>query len=537
MSDCNLIDNTLSVRKVASQLMSIDETYLSLWFVENCIRKCAEVCPDVDTDTSLLNCITAIVKWRLASSVIDSWYVNGHALVLIAKYASKFSLTLQSFICLQNKLEKTDESLIVYFTAVALLQASGRILGNGFSDELIDVVTAIFRHFVDIPRYYNQRSSELSLSQATKLMKVVANKSRSTVQLIEIELSKAYLHRALRCKDSDSDSIYCLANVYLAVLYYTTGQYQTAIDHCTLVIRSQYHLQCSSHVVQGELLPKTDDDIDTVLGLAGFYQYILSAALNQQQQRQYFNVFTTELFGYYLHIKLSNDFRRYVKYITETHYLSLCDVLVFKLLNCTLEQTVCHKSVDEKCDLIVSSETGINTSELVELLQKSAVEHLTSFRQLQAQDFGSVVTIVTTDFEALYAYKRSDYDRCLQLSTQNAKVLVQCKYLEDVKTLSVFIQLVDDDIVSLKALTLIVESKRNIEYSDNMNISQLTLSLYLMTQCRLKLRHSLTSLAETLHYIQFVQRGMPVCRTLDHLTLSLASSKIVMYTKSILRNQ
>jgi len=80
-------------------------------------------------------------------------------------------------------------------------------------------------------------------------MIVIANSSRSTVQLIEIELSKAYLHRALRCKDSDSDSIYCLANVYLAVLYYVSGQYQTAIDHCTLVTRSQDHSQCSSHVV------------------------------------------------------------------------------------------------------------------------------------------------------------------------------------------------------------------------------------------------------------------------------------------------
>ena len=82
-------------------------------------------------------------------------------------------------------------------------------------------------------------SSELSLSIATKLMKVAANSSRITMQLIEIELSKAYLHRVLRRQDSDSDSIYCLANVYLAALYYTTGQYQTAIDHCTLVTRSQ----------------------------------------------------------------------------------------------------------------------------------------------------------------------------------------------------------------------------------------------------------------------------------------------------------
>jgi len=59
--------------------------------------------------------------------------------------------------------------------------------------------------------------------------------------MIETELFKAYLHRALRCKDSDSDSIYCLTNVYLAVLYYTRGQYQTVIDQCTLVMRSQDH--------------------------------------------------------------------------------------------------------------------------------------------------------------------------------------------------------------------------------------------------------------------------------------------------------
>jgi len=67
-------------------------------------------------------------------------------------------------------------------------------------------------------RHVRRHSSVLSLSQATKLMKVIANNSRSTVLLIEIELSKAYLHRALRFNDSDSYSIYCLANVYLAVL-------------------------------------------------------------------------------------------------------------------------------------------------------------------------------------------------------------------------------------------------------------------------------------------------------------------------------
>jgi len=124
------------------------------------------------------------------------------------------------------------------------------------------------------------------------------------MSLIEIELSKAYLYRALRCKDSDSDTVYCLANVYLAVLYYTTEQYQTAIDHCTVVTRSQAYSQSSAHhVVHGEILPKIDDDVDNMLGLAELYQSVRTAALKQQRQPQLVSVFTTELFAYYLRIK------------------------------------------------------------------------------------------------------------------------------------------------------------------------------------------------------------------------------------------
>lgn len=92
------------------------------------------------------------------------------------------------------------------------------------------------------------------LSEAVHLMTAVDDRTetRSTVQLIEIEPLRAYLHRAPRCEDSDSNSIFCPANVYLAVLYHTTGHYSTAIDHCTLMTTSQDH----SHVVE-ELLPES----------------------------------------------------------------------------------------------------------------------------------------------------------------------------------------------------------------------------------------------------------------------------------------
>ena len=176
----------------------------------------------------------------------------------------------------------------------------------------------------------------------------------------------------------------------------------------------------------------------------------------------------------------------------------------------------CHYkplSVQRQYSTINTAE--LDTSVLVELLQQSAVGHLTTYRQFHKQEFGSVATIVTTDYEALYAYKRGDYQRCLELSTQNVHTLLYADGMTDVPaypdemigvlTFPEFIQLMDDDIVSLTALTLIVNPEcRNDRF--NVLISQLPLSLYLMSQCQLKLHHSVTSLAQTRDYIEVVQR-------------------------------
>jgi len=146
---------------------------------------------------------------------------------------------------------------------------------------------------------------------------------------------------------------------------------------------------------------------------------------------------------------------------------------------------------------------------------------MTRFRQMEAREFGSVATVVTTVFEALYAYKRGDYRQCLQLSTQNVRLLLYAECINDVPTFPDFIQLFDDDIVSLTALTLIVNPgcrtarKANSGYA---YITQLTLSLYLMTQCQLKLRCSVTALAETLDYIRVAYWRHLVDSTLDRLT-------------------
>jgi len=170
--------------------------------------------------------------------------------------------------------------------------------------------------------------------------------------------------------------------------------------------------------------------------------------------------------------------------------------------------------------------TQCSVGKLVELLQRSAVELLTTVRQLEAREFGSVVAIVTTDFEALYAYKHGDYQRCLQLSTQNVHRLLDAVYMHNFRAYPEFIQLLDDDIVSLIALTLIVDPNCRRDLA-NVLITQLTLSLYLMTQCQLKLRHSVTSLAQTLDCIEVAQRRHRINLTLNHLVLKLIERKLV----------
>jgi len=100
-------------------------------------------------------------------------------------------------------------------------------------------------------------------------------------------------------------------------------------------------------------------------------------------------------------------------------------------------------------------------------------------------------------------------------------------HMPQVPTYPDFIQLLDDDIVSLTALTLIVNPKCR-KRSHNVLITQLTLSLYLMTQCQLKLCHSVTSLAQILDYIKVAQRRHPADRTLDHLTLKLTKHQLLL---------
>jgi len=119
----------------------------------------------------------------------------------------------------------------------------------------------------------------------------------------------------------------------------------------------------------------------------------------------------------------------------------------------------------------------------------------------------------------MYAYKHGDYQHCLQLSTLNVRALLCTLYMTSVPLFPEFLQFLEEDIVSLTALTLIVHPQCRDIQARYYCISQLTLSLYLMTHCQLKLRHSMTSLAQTLDCTEVAQRRHPIDDNLDQLTL------------------
>ena len=74
-----------------------------------------------------------------------------------------------------------------------------------------------------------------------------------------------------------------------------------------------------------------------------------------------------------------------------------------------------------------------------------------------------------------------------------------------------FIQLLDDDIVSLIGLVVLVKPPHHSSNSVHVKyveVHQLVMSLYLLTQCQIKLRHSVTSLATTLDYVRLARSNI-----------------------------
>jgi hypothetical protein len=118
-------------------------------------------------------------------------------------------------------------------------------------------------------------------------------------------------------------------------------------------------------------------------------------------------------------------------------------------------------------------------------------------RQRTVDDYSDVMPMVTTDYEAMYAYKRGKYEHCLRLCQENIQVLENCGGLIVlVFPDSTLLQLIDDECFYFVAFVLLGR-----EVTESHPVYQWPLLLYLMVQCHVKLNLPPSSLASVLRRI------------------------------------
>jgi len=179
INNCNLLDTPLSDAEVTSKLMSIDETYLSTWLINNYIGRCAQLCPsyisrlcdDVSNGMKLQQVVSQIVRWRLDTSLLEMWLENDFVDIFIPLEVNDDSLTVRACVCWINELTKMDKRFSVYILAVALLHVSRRVSRNGFSDQWMDVLSTLLGpNFNQHYSFLSRCKSEVNKSELVDLL-------------------------------------------------------------------------------------------------------------------------------------------------------------------------------------------------------------------------------------------------------------------------------------------------------------------------------------------------------------------------------
>jgi len=236
-----------------------------------------------------------------------------------------------------------------------------------------------------------------------------------------------------------------------------------------------------------------------------FYQYVHQTALNPDVQLQPNNkqVVTAELLAQYLYSKCltSRDEKR-LRMIRYSHHLScnkqliLTDVLLFKSVETQLSEYIeIPVAADGTNDGDNNDSSSMDTSLLVTSLEQVALEKLINFRQVIVHELHSDQFPVVNEFELLYMYRRGLFPTCLKMCRKHIIALLNSG-LEEQQTLRLlspeYLSLFDGEQLSLSGIIGILYPSwlllaLHIKYPKALRISMLTMLLYLMVQCQMKL--------------------------------------------------
>ena len=264
ISNCNLLDQCDN--ETATKLLSVKKEWLANWFVDNCIRKCAEGCHDsvsrlfndVSSSKKLRCAVSAVIDYRKISSPVRAtlMFMRNHDNIAVT--ISTESLTMRSSLCWLQELEKFDQKLCVYFTAVAFLHVARKAAQNLLTHQLLGSLVVICRHLVntrsatdDVQKHFRNGLQQFVTKVPILNLLFHANTTRNSRLLIVIEeqmkqgyqLDKAELvellqryavkymsiYRQIAMRNSNSDSGFHVVPVDLEASYaYKRGE----LDRC-----------------------------------------------------------------------------------------------------------------------------------------------------------------------------------------------------------------------------------------------------------------------------------------------------------------
>jgi len=557
ISNCNLlgqfVDGDASLI-VCTRLRSLsDESVLLSWFLRNYIRECAHSCPaevsslfeDIHLSENVERVVDATVDWRWSKLPQESYNEHNMSEVIILDFIHMHCRDGNGTRVLTNGLRKFSGCHRDYFIAMISLRVAYKISLNSLTEDLLEILGTLFGS--SAAAVGDMTSSEfepaggmLFVRKAIELASLCSVDSNA-LQMLRNEMSKAYLHHSLTY---GHESIYIVVHVLLAALYYKSGHYQAAIDHCKQVLNQtaceQYGLRC----IGAEYLPQIDEDVDAVLGLILFYEYMQRNTVNYDKHAQPIQKpsFTIALLAHYLRSQCSSakssELSMYRLHLINTDRPLLSDVLLFSAVQILLEECAQITDAEMRCE-----DTGNNVSAtmdsslLVTALELVALEKLITVRQVMVRELHSEQFPIMNEFEALYAYKCGAFEECLEMCRNRVTALlpVGCAQVYFVKYPELLC-LLDGELVPLYGLLRLLRSVSGVstEYPEYCLISVATLSLYLMVQCQKKLRSD--SLRETFRLILLFYRDV-VClyddqHFLEHLVLRMTYRSLKLYAES-----
>jgi hypothetical protein len=253
------------------------------------------------------------------------------------------------------------------------------------------------------------------LKKAMHLLHSCRQTSDDTLYSIFLFLFHAHLCRILKQVDRNDKFLQCFVNVHMALLYYISRHYQTAINHCRVVIQlsSKTDSQSFPVVFEANPLPKFDENVDSVNGMMALYAYLQNRAVDGNVQTRLTSIYTAELFALYVCCrcmsaiggvrceKIVNVIERYRVCLREIPSLFCGDLLLFYVT--TVSQKQFSSSDENYQESVKKFSMKFHPADLHQLLTIYAEDQLaTFFRTLSAR---YAEKCVVSDLQSMHAYR------------------------------------------------------------------------------------------------------------------------------------